>query len=131
MLVESLILSAIVLPLAILTLFSWQKPVWNDPNREMFTAPREDYQNWHWERRKSPVWGWLLLLICCLLPGINVIMSLILVALFFENAFINSFEDDYICRFFWISGEKLWAKMNNNEGKTILPRIKRFLLKKI
>lgn len=131
MLVESLILSAIVLPLAILTLFSWQKPVWNNPNQEMFTAPREEYQNWHWERRKSPVWSWLLLVICCLLPGVNFIIFLILVGLFFTNAFINSFDDVYICRFFWISGEKPWAKMNNNKGEPILLHIKRFLLKKI
>lgn len=131
MLIESLIVSAIVLPLAILTLFSWQEPVWNDPNRKMFTAPCEEYQKWHWERRKTPVWGWLLLLMCCLLPGVNFFMSLTLVALFFVNAFMNCLEDDYICRFFWISGEKLWAKMNNNDGKAILPRIIRFFLKKI
>lgn len=132
MLIESLIVSAIVLPLAILTLFSWQEPVWNDPNRKMFTAPREEYQKWHWERRKMPVWVWILLVICCLLPLVNTLIFLIIVAgVFIPNIIFNVFEDDYIGRFFWISGEKLWAKMNNNEGKTILPRIKRFLLKKI
>lgn len=101
------------------TLWFFDIPVDNSPNKILWDYNFSNMSEWHWERKKFPVWVWLLVTLLCFMPFSIIVFGVIIFSLVIITCIMSLTNDGWMFRVFKIGGGTINRKIYNFLRKRI------------
>lgn len=117
--IEYIIGTLVSLILGWVTLWFFDIPVDNDPNKILWDYNFSNMSEWHWERKRFPVWVWLIVTIICFIPLSIIVLPLIILALVIVTCIMSLCSEGWMYRLYKIGGGTVNRKIYNFIRKKI------------
>lgn len=109
--IEYIILTLVSLILGWVTLWLFDIPVDNNPNKIILDYNCSNMSEWHWERKKFPVWVWLLVTLFCFVPCFIIALFFIIISMVIVTCIMSLSSDGWLYRVYKIGGGKINRKI--------------------